>query len=148
MKKLMILAAIAATAMSCVKTYVGEPEAQSPIGFGTWTENMTKAITDPRTPGSNTFGVGDSFAVYGYKSASDDSNKSTVFDDVAVEMTVAGVPGTWIYSPTRFWDKTFDKYTFFAISPYQISSKLCSLRLPMVSNHLSSSIPLQGKILP
>lgn len=120
MKKVMILAVTALALAACAKTYEVKEVAPPAIGFGSWTDVLTKAITDPRTAGTNTFGVGDSFAVYGYKSASDDTGKSTVFDDVAVEMTAAAVGadgGTWTYSPLRFWDKEYDKYTFFAVSP-------------------------------
>lgn len=122
MKKILILAVAAIAAFGCAKTYDKAPANGQAIGFNTWGNVLTKAITDPRTAGTNTFGVGDSFAVYGYKSASDDSGKATVFDDDAVEMTVAGTPGTWVYSPLRFWDKNFDKYTFFAISPSSVGT--------------------------
>ena len=122
MKKLMILAVAAIALVACSKTFDTHPTEGQAIGFNTWGNVLSKAISDPRTAGTSTFGVGDSFAVYGYKSASDDSGKATVFDDDAVEMTVAGTPGTWKYSPLRFWDKNFDKYTFFAISPSSVGT--------------------------
>ena len=119
-----LVAAVALATVSCSKTYDTTTAPGRAIGFGTWTENLTRAITDPRTAGTNAFGVGDSFAVFGYKSASDDSGKSTVFDSgtktVEVEMTTAGTPGTWTYSPLRYWDVNYDKYTFFAVSPSSV----------------------------
>lgn len=118
---ILIVAAAAIAAVSCSRNYDVNPTGEgAEIGFGTWAENLTKAISDPRTPGSNEFGVGDSFAVYGYKETS--SGKSTVFDDVAVEMTVAGTPQTWTYSPTRYWDPASTSYTFFAVSPAAIGT--------------------------
>ena len=119
-----LVAAVALATVSCSKTYDTTTAPGRAIGFGTWTENLTRAITDPRTAGTNAFGVGDSFAVFGYKSAFDDSGKSTVFDSgtktVEVEMTTAGTPGTWTYSPLRYWDVNYDKYTFFAVSPSSV----------------------------
>ena len=117
MKKLMILAVAAIGLVACSKTFEVTPTAETPIGFGSWTETLTKSITDPRVAGTNTFGVGDSFAVYGYKDKSDNSDPNTVFDDVAVEMTAVGVPGTWTYTPPRYWDMNYDKYIFYAVSP-------------------------------
>lgn len=122
MKKLLIIAAAALLAAACAKTYEVKETTTPAIGFGTWTELLTKAISDPRTAGASAFGVGDSFAVYGYKDKSDDSDPHTVFDDDAVEMTVAGTPGTWVYSPLRFWDQNYDKYIFYAISPSSVGT--------------------------
>lgn len=122
MKKLMILAVAAIALVACSRTFEHHATEGQAIGFNTWGNVLTKAITDPRTAGTNSFGVGDSFAVYGYKSASDDSGKATVFDDDEVEMTVAGTPGTWVYSPLRFWDSNYDKHTFFAISPSSVGT--------------------------
>lgn len=122
MKKLLIFAVAAITLASCSHTFEVKHHEGSAIGFGTWSNVLTRAISDPRTAGTSSFGVGDSFAVYGYKSASDESGKATVFDDDAVEMTAAGTPGTWTYSPLRFWDSNYDKYTFFAISPSSVGT--------------------------
>lgn len=127
MKKVIILAAVVIASVACSRTYDVVPASDQTIGFGSWTGYLTKAISDPRVAGTNTFGVGDSFAVYGYKSATDDSGKAVVFDagsgkDVEVEMTVAGDPGTWTYSPLRYWDRGYDKYTFFAVSPSSVGT--------------------------
>ena len=118
MKKLMILAAFAATAISCVKTYVDEPEAQTPIGFGTWTEQLTKA--ESRVQGTGTFLSGDTFNVYGYKTVS--ATPTNVFTgDVVTAKGASEEDGltvtSWAYSPLRFWDATASSYTFFAVSP-------------------------------
>ncbi len=144
MKKVLILAAVAAiAATACNKTYEVNPTPEVPIGFGSWAETLTKAISDPRTAGTNTFGVGDSFAVYGYKAMSDDSDPHTVFDDDAVEMTVAGTPGTWVYSPLRFWDKNYDKYVFYAISPSSVGT--AATVNPQTGDITSTSISFTGR---
>lgn len=124
MKKLIILAAAAIAAVACSRTFDTAPAKEQAIGFGTWAETLTKAVatpTDPRVQGSNTFRQGDSFAVYGYKSASDDSGKSTVFDDDVVVATAEGgdpvAATTWDYDNHRFWDANYEKYTFFGVSP-------------------------------
>lgn len=122
MKKLLIIAAAALLAAACAKTYEVKETTPPAIGFGTWTETLTKAINDPRTAGTSTFGVGDSFAVYGAKIVNSPASTTTVFDDDAVEMTAAGVPGTWTYSPTRFWDQKTDSYVFYAISPSSVGT--------------------------
>ena len=144
MKKYLILAVTAAiAAVGCTKTFEVTPTPETPIGFSTWGNLLTKAISDPRTAGTSTFGVGDSFAVYGYKSASDDSGKATVFDDDAVEMTAVGTPGTWTYSPLRFWDKNYDKYTFFAVSPSSVGTS--ANVNPQTGEITSESISFTGK---
>lgn len=139
---ILIVAAVALATVSCSRNYDVNPAGEgAEIGFGTWAENLTKAISDPRTPGSNEFGVGDSFAVYGYKETS--SGKSTVFDDVAVEMTVAGTPQTWTYSPTRYWDKNADQYVFYAISPSSIGT--AATVDPQTGEITSKGITFSGK---
>lgn len=143
MKKLMILAVAAIALVACSKTYDLNKSEGSAIGFGTWGNVLTKAISDGRTPGSGTFVVGDSFAVYGYKSASDGSDAHTVFDDDEVEMTAAGSPGTWTYSPLRFWDKNYDEYTFYAVSPSSVGT--AATVNPQTGEITSASISFTGK---
>lgn len=145
----MIFAVAAIALVACSKEFDTNKTASTgaAIGFNTWAETLTKAINDPRTAGTNTFGVGDSFAVYGYKSASNDSGKATVFDagegkDVQVEMTVAGTPGTWIYSPLRYWDQGYDKYTFFAVSPSSVGT--AATVTPQTGAITSASIVFAG----
>ena len=143
MKKLLILAVAAITLASCSHTFVVKHHEGSAIGFGTWSNVLTRAISDPRTAGTSSFGVGDSFAVYGYKDLSDNSDPNTVFDDDAVEMTAAGTPGTWTYSPLRFWDTNYDKYIFYAISPSSVGT--AATVNPQTGAITSASISFTGK---
>lgn len=110
MKRYFILvAAVALATVSCSKTYEANPTAPQGIGFGSWAENLSRA----RTQGSNTFTNGDDFNVYGYKADTTTAVKTTVFNG-----DVVSYDGTnWTYSPTRYWDQSTNKYTFFAVSP-------------------------------
>lgn len=118
MKKLLIIAAAALLAAACAKTYEVKETTPPAIGFGTWTETLTKA----RTQGDGTFTVGDDFAVYGAKIVTSPASTTTVFDDDVVTMTATGVPGTWTYSPTRYWDQNTNSYVFYAISPSSVGT--------------------------
>jgi hypothetical protein len=118
MKRYIIIAAAALLAVSCAKHFDVNTTSEQTIGFGTWTETLTKA----RTQGDGTFTVGDDFAVYGSKIVNSPASTTPVFDDDVVTMTVAGVPGTWTYSPTRYWDQNTDSYVFYAISPASIGT--------------------------
>ena len=113
MKKLMILAAVAAiAATACTRTFEVEPtQHDSPIGFNTWANTLTKAH-DPST-GAN-FAVGDAFNVYGTKS--NGGTPSDVFIGTRVAKTAVS-PETWQYSPLRFWDPNATSYTFYAVAP-------------------------------
>ena len=119
MKRYIIIAAAALIAVSCAKHFDVGTTSEQTIGFGTWTETLTKA----RTQGSGTFTVGDDFAVYGSKIVTSPASTTTVFNDDVVSMTAAGVPGTWTYSPTRYWDQNTDSYVFYAISPATVGTQ-------------------------
>jgi len=108
MKKVMILAVAALATIACSRTFDVKPEAQQEIGFGTWAETMTKA---PMTEFANEA----EFDVFGFKWNSGPANQTTVFngDDVKYNSSTS----KWSYSPLRFWDSTFENYTFFAVYP-------------------------------
>jgi hypothetical protein len=108
MKKIMILAAVAAiAATACTKTFEAVQTQGSALGFGTWANVLTKA----RTAGSSTFVNGDDFNVYGFKTIN--AANTTVFNGDAVSYD-----GTdWTYDNLRFWDPNASSYTFYAASP-------------------------------
>lgn len=110
----MILAVAAIALVACSKTFNTANTEGTAIGFGTWTETLTRV----RTQGSSTFADGDDFAVYGYKYVTSSDTKTTVFDDVDVNFNGS----VWSYSPTRFWDQATDSYTFYAISPTAVGT--------------------------
>lgn len=109
MKKLMILAVAAIAAIACSRTYDTAPASEKAIGFGTWTDVMTKRTDAAAT----TFAADDNFNVFGSKVLS--GTPSVVFNGDVV--TASGDPITWTYSPARFWDPSATGYTFYAISP-------------------------------
>lgn len=110
----MILAVAAIALVACSKTFNTASNEGTAIGFGTWTETLTKV----RTQGSSTFESGDDFAVYGYTYVTSSDTKTTVFDDVDVNFDGSD----WSYSPTRFWDQATDSYTFYAVSPTAVGT--------------------------
>lgn len=112
MKKLFLFAAIAAIAVSCAKTSEVNPVSGQAIGFDTWTSNLTKSTHTP-------FATGATFDVYGYKYKTEGDVKNTVFDGDDVTLAANG---SWNYAEIRFWDRTTDSYTFYAISPAGITA--------------------------
>ena len=109
MKKLMLFAAMAAIAVSCAKTSEVNPVSEQAIGFDTWTDNLTKST-------HLDFPDGAKFDVYGFKQAG--TTKTTVFDGDDVTKDGAA----WNYAQIRSWDRATDSYTFFAISPANITT--------------------------
>ena len=108
MKKIMILAAVAAiAATACTKTFEAVQTQGTALGFGTWANVLTKA----RTAGSSTFVNGDDFNVYGFKTIS--AANTTVFNGDVVSYDGAD----WTYDNLRFWDPNATSYTFYAASP-------------------------------
>lgn len=114
MKKLMILATCAAiAAVACTKIHEVTPVTQGPeIGFGTWTNTLTKA------PHTSTFADGETFAVYGTKTTPT-VTKGVVFNNQTVTYSTSAT--AWSYTPLRFWDPTASNYTFYAVMPNNVS---------------------------
>lgn len=111
MKKQLVLAALVAiAATACTKTFQVQPTSEIPVGFGTWTETLTKA----HDPSGVAFAIGDAFNVYGTKLIGDTSHD--VFVGTTVSKT-ANEPETWTYAPTRYWDQSATSYTFYAVAP-------------------------------
>ncbi len=104
------IAAALLAAVSCSKIYDATPVTtdNTPIGFGTWTENLTKASVN------NTFDVNDNFKVWGEKLVG--TTHTTVFDGVTVTKTAAS-PETWNYVTKQYWDLSATSYTFYGVSP-------------------------------
>ncbi len=106
-----LVVAVALATVSCSKTYDTNLKAAKTgaIGFGTWSDVLTRA---PMTA----FADGNEFDVFGYKwkgSFNAPTDSAFVFKDDDVKFD-----GTkWSYSPLRFWDVNYDGYTFFAVYP-------------------------------
>lgn len=112
MKKLMILAAVAAiAATACTKTFEVVPTPEAPINFGTWTNVLTK-VSHATGTGGTAFQDGEAFDVYGYKTTDTDV---VVFNGDDVTYSTTG--SKWDYTLKRFWDPSASKYVFFAVLP-------------------------------
>ena len=108
MKKFLILSAAVLGAVACSNTYEVKPAPEKAIGFGTWTETLTKA----RATGNTGFENDEAFDIYGFK-----GTNSVVFNGDDVKATVAGSSVSWDYDNHRFWDPSVSSYTFFAVLP-------------------------------
>lgn len=127
MKKLLILSAAVLGAVACSNTYEVKTAPEKAIGFGTWTETLTKA---PKTG----FVANDEFDVFGYKWMNGGTPApTTVFDGVDVKFDGSN----WAYSPTRYWDPSYDNYTFFAAYPKEKLATAPAQTGLFVSNELA-----------
>ena len=136
MKKLLILSAAVLGAVACSNTYEVKTAPEKAIGFGTWTETLTKA----RVQGSNTFTNGDDFAVYGFKVNGTTNN--TVFNGEVVSTTNGN---SWTYTPVRYWDPSATSYTFYAVSPATIGTAATATTVdPETGEMTSTSITFAG----
>lgn len=126
MKKIMILAAIAAAAISCSKTFeVNEAIGESPIGFNTWNDVLTKARTNGT--GTSSFANNEMFGVYGTKLVS--ATPYEVFNGAAIKATVSESV-SWNYndpSDIKYWDPAATSYTFYAALPSSMVTAYNSL---------------------
>ena len=124
MKKLMILAVAAIALAACSKTFDTHHHGNEgkAIGFGTWTEKLTKH-TQGLSTGDEGFAwnVNDNFIVSGFKTVGtgEGAANTNVFANQLVEYK-GGTP-TWTYAPKRLWDPAAASYTFYAISPGKIN---------------------------
>ena len=108
-----IVVAVALATVSCSKTYDTNRNANegTAISLGSWASGLTRA----RGAGASAFANGDTLYVFGAKKNDAPAACDTVFNGVSVGTADNGV--TWTYSPIRFWDRGYDRYDFFAISP-------------------------------
>ena len=143
MKKLMILAVAAIAMAACTKTYDKVETPQSPIGFGTWMDVLTKA----RATGSTTtsFANNEMFKVYGTKLVS--STPYEVFNGTDIKATV-GESVSWNYNNAadiRYWDRAATSYTFYAALPGSMVTAYSSLTAAQKEAISNTEYPFNGK---
>ena len=115
-KNFVFIAVIATTLASCSneKFLSDNKDAQAPIGFASYSQNLTKATASDLEFYHNTF------VVYGSKKSTVDNEINQVFDGGATSLVTfdegASAPNEWTYSPYRFWDKQAN-YNFIAVAP-------------------------------
>lgn len=125
MKKSLFIIAATALVISCSNNDVKNDIAPTPIGFTkVYIENGTKAFTTGAYTTANFETEGNTFAVYGFKTTSSQTN-ARVFNNVTVTYTSGLTTSTngyeaatdWAYSPLVYWDKTATAYNFYAYAP-------------------------------
>lgn len=115
-KNYLFLAAAATMFTACVQNDVvnemAQESAPQAIGFETFSNKATRAENSTQT---ETLGLdkhhGD-FRVWAYKNT---MNPAYVFEDVTVSYN--SVNKKWEYTPLKYWDKSANKYEFYAASP-------------------------------
>lgn len=111
---ILLVVAVAIATVSCSKTYDTNRNANegTSISIGSWASGLTRAT---RGAGADAFVTGDTLYVFGAKKNDSPAASVTVFNGVSVGTDDNGT--TWTYSPIRFWDRGYDYYDFYAISP-------------------------------
>lgn len=113
---LVLIAAVASMLASCSneKFLSNNNDAPAPIGFASYSQNLTKATASDLEFYHNTF------VVYGSKKSTVDNEINQVFDGGATSLVTfnegASAPNEWTYNPYRFWDKQAN-YNFIAVAP-------------------------------
>ena len=143
MKKLMILAVAAIALVACSKTFDTHHHGNEgkAIGFGTWTETLTKARATGATA-TTSFVDDESFKVYGTKTKG--GTQYVVFNGDVVTADVASTV-SWSYVTTRYWDPSATSYTFYAALPGSMVTAYASLTEDQKTAISSQDYPLNGK---
>lgn len=138
MKKFLILAATVALSAACSHNFDVNPVSKDggKIGFGTWTENLTR-----RVQGESTFVTGDDFAVYGSKLVNSAAVDVFTGDVVDYGTTTSGI---WDYTPHRFWDLNATSYSFYAFSPASVKTGATTTTTATDGAFTSASITFAG----
>ena len=143
MKKSYLMIAAAALLVSCYHNdKLIENSAPQLIGFSkVYIEKGTKAFQTGAYDMNNFEKEGNTFAVFGYKKAS--NVESQVFGERSGEQqgVVVTFGGTdWSYTPLRYWDKAASNYYFYAYAP---SSDIFTGTVALASNS-SDSFSITG----
>ncbi len=116
MKKSLVLLTAAAMFAACAEKDVlidNLVEAtESPIGFTTDMNYMTRAENSSATAKYALETYNKSFLVWGNKNVTEEPKNPKVFEKQLVEYSTS-----WDYTPHRFWDKSAIFYRFYAVSP-------------------------------
>ena len=116
MRKSLVLLTAAAMFAACAEKDVlidNLVEAtESPIGFTTDMNYMTRAENSSATAKYALETYNNSFYVWGNKNVTEAPTDPKVFEKQLVEYS-----SSWDYTPHRFWDKSANSYRFYAASP-------------------------------
>ena len=119
MKKYLLIATVAFTAISCMdnSSVIKNDLTGDVIGFTSYATPTTKAAENSNA--DYDWQLKDhhtNFYVYGYKTVGSDITK--VFDKQEVKWDNPDItPDGWNYTPARYWDKAASNYYFYAAAP-------------------------------
>jgi hypothetical protein len=120
MKKSVFIIAVAALIVGCANNDVKKDivENDVPIGFSkTYIEKGTKAFQYGAYDMTNFETEGNTFAVFGYKTAKGATSKVFGERSGETEGVVVTFGTDWAYTPLRYWDKAASEYNFYAYAP-------------------------------
>lgn len=120
MKKSLLILTAAATIVACSKndTFNDIDTFEAPIGFSkVYIEKGTKAFQYGAYDMTNFETEGNTFAVFGYKTASGTTSKVFGERTGETEGVVVTFGTDWAYTPLRYWDKAATEYNFYAYAP-------------------------------
>lgn len=116
-KSYLILAAVAGLFASCSQEVLVDENVnnfpESPIGFSTFTESHTRADNSTAAHPWNLEDHHDNFNVWAWKYYGGAWESTAVYS----QGTVAHDGTAWVATPIKFWDKSAEKYYFYAAAP-------------------------------
>lgn len=130
MKKIMILAASAALVLAgCAKMQTIETNEGTPVNFGVYVPQMTKAGSVAQTTTASiqrAVGDGGGFGVFAYYTDNASYASDTYYANFMYNQLVQYNASAWTYTPVKYWPNEYtgansdetDKLTFLAYAPY------------------------------
>lgn len=117
-KGLFIIAGAALVLSSCQEDGIRNDinnTVEEAISFETFAQKAVRAENSGAEDKNGLAQYHDNFAVWGSKYINDEEQTPVVFENQLVKY--ASSDGKWQYSPVRFWDKSANKYDFYAAAP-------------------------------
>lgn len=117
-KSLFLIAGAALVLSSCQEDGIRNDinnTVEEAISFETFAQKAVRAENSGAEDKNGLAQYHDNFAVWGSKYINDVEQTPVVFENQLVKY--ASSDGTWQYSPKRFWDKSANKYDFYAAAP-------------------------------
>lgn len=131
MKKIMILAASAALVLAgCAKMQTIETNEGTPVNFGVYVPQMTKAGSVDQTTTTSiqrAQTAGGGFGVFAYYTNNADYASNSYYANFMYNQLVEYESSAWTYAPVKYWPNEYgsgassdetDKLTFLAYAPY------------------------------
>lgn len=116
-KSLFLIAGAALVLSSCQEDGIRNDinnDVEEAISFETFAQKAVRAENSSETDHHGLAKYHSTFAVWGSKYINDEEQEPVVFNNQVVRNASGDV---WTYSPQRFWDKSANKYDFYAAAP-------------------------------